>query len=178
MLLTLNPGSSQPPWHREGLGPQGVGTGAWAAGCMDGGQMGTHSCLSLLFLTAPLQLEQALDTGVPGHLGGPGGLILSTLWGPSGGLSPSRRRAILCILRVLVSKRTPWAGAGGRAGFSCWLSRGSPGRSRQLPVSNHLAKPPVPEVSYYTRTLLVGEAPHTLLTDCDLGKLRAMEWSY
>ena len=79
MLLTLNPGSSQPPWHCEGLGPQGVGTGAWAAGCMDGGQMGTHSCLSLLFLTAPLQLEQALDTGVPGHLGGPGGLILSAL---------------------------------------------------------------------------------------------------
>lgn len=41
--------------------------------------MGTHGCLSLLFLATPLQLEQALDTGVLGQLGGPGGLILSTL---------------------------------------------------------------------------------------------------
>ncbi|XP_040118113.1 gasdermin-A3-like [Oryx dammah] len=49
------------------------------------------------------KLEQALDTGVPGQLGGPRGLILSTLWGPSGGLSPSRRRAVLCVLRALVT---------------------------------------------------------------------------
>lgn len=41
--------------------------------------MGTHGCLSLLFLATPLQLEQALDTGVLGQLGGPGGLIVSTL---------------------------------------------------------------------------------------------------
>lgn len=51
MLLALSPGSSQPPWHREGLGPQGVGTGAWVAGHVDRGQRGTHSCLFLLFLT-------------------------------------------------------------------------------------------------------------------------------
>lgn len=121
------------------------------------------------------QLEQALDTQ-PGQLGGPGGLIVSALQDPS--LSPSRSRAVLCVLGALVGKRTPWAGAGGRAGFPCWLGTGSPGQSRHLPVSNHLAKPPVPEVSYYPRTPLVSEAPPTPLTDCDLGKLRGMEWSY
>ncbi|XP_014643515.1 PREDICTED: gasdermin-D-like [Ceratotherium simum simum] len=46
-------------------------------------------------------LEQALDTGVPGQLGGPGGVILSILQDPSGSLSPSKGRAILCILGPL-----------------------------------------------------------------------------
>lgn len=147
------------------------------AGRVDAGQRGTHGCLFLLFLAAPPQLEQALDTQ-PGQLGGPGGLIVSALQDPSGGLSPSRSRAVLCVLGALVGKRTPWAGAGGRAGFPCWLGTGSPGQSRHLPVSNHLAKPPVPEVSYYPRMPLVSEAPPTPLTDCDLGKLRGMEWSY
>lgn len=36
------------------------------------GQRGTHSCLSRLLLAALLQLEQALDAGVLGQLGGPG----------------------------------------------------------------------------------------------------------
>ncbi|KAJ8784985.1 hypothetical protein J1605_007541 [Eschrichtius robustus] len=43
-------------------------------------------------------LERALDTGVLGQLGGPGGLLLSILRDPSGSLSPSKGRAILCIL--------------------------------------------------------------------------------
>ena len=76
------------------------------AGRVDRGQRGTHGCLFLLFLAAPLQLEQALDTGVPGQLGGPGGLIVSTLRDPSGGLWPSRSRAALCVLRALVSERS------------------------------------------------------------------------
>ena len=76
------------------------------AGRVDRGQRGTHGCLFLLFLAAPPQLEQALDTGVPGQLGGPGGLIVSALWDPSGGLSPSRSRAVLCVLGALVGKRS------------------------------------------------------------------------
>ncbi|KAB0395327.1 hypothetical protein E2I00_016475, partial [Balaenoptera physalus] len=47
-------------------------------------------------------LEQALDTGVLGQLGGPGGLLLIILRDPSGSLSPSKGRAILCILGALV----------------------------------------------------------------------------
>ncbi|XP_036686837.1 gasdermin-D-like [Balaenoptera musculus] len=46
-------------------------------------------------------LEQALDTGVLGQLGGPGGLLLIILRDPSGSLSPSKGRAILCILGAL-----------------------------------------------------------------------------
>ncbi|XP_058420465.1 gasdermin-A-like [Diceros bicornis minor] len=52
-------------------------------------------------------LEQALDTGVPGQLGGPGGVILSILQDPSGSLSPSKGRAILCILGPLVGLQYP-----------------------------------------------------------------------
>nr|XP_008541922.1 PREDICTED: gasdermin-A-like [Equus przewalskii] len=47
-------------------------------------------------------LEQALDTGVPAQLGGPGACVLSTLQDPSGSLSTSKGRAILCVLGALV----------------------------------------------------------------------------
>ena len=63
------------------------------------------ACLSLLPLAPALQLEQALDTGVLGQLGGPGGFILSTLWNPSGRLLALKGRAILCILGALLAKR-------------------------------------------------------------------------
>ena len=63
------------------------------------------ACLSLLPLAPALQLEQALDTGVLGQLGGPGGFILSTLWNPSGRLLALKGRAILCILGALLGKR-------------------------------------------------------------------------
>lgn len=66
-----------------------------------------------VLLTAPLQVEQALDTGVLGQLDGPGGLVLSALRDPSGSLSPLKGRAVLCLLGALVGKRTPGGGAGG-----------------------------------------------------------------
>ncbi|XP_054980445.1 gasdermin-A-like [Sorex araneus] len=47
-------------------------------------------------------LEKALDVGELAGLSGPGGLVLSTLQDPAGGLPPSRNRAILCILGALV----------------------------------------------------------------------------
>ncbi|KAM9626805.1 gasdermin-A-like [Trichechus inunguis] len=47
-------------------------------------------------------LEQALYTELPAQLEGPGGTILSTLRDPCGSLSPSRGRAVLCLLGALV----------------------------------------------------------------------------
>ncbi|XP_049621582.1 gasdermin-D-like [Suncus etruscus] len=49
-------------------------------------------------------LEKALDKGVVEQLGGPGGLILSSLQDPAGSLPPSKNTAILCILGALVGK--------------------------------------------------------------------------
>lgn len=51
---------------------------------------GTHSCLSLLFLAALLQLEQALDTGALGQLGGPAGLILASSRTPQAACHPGK----------------------------------------------------------------------------------------
>ncbi|XP_055987738.1 gasdermin-A-like [Sorex fumeus] len=47
-------------------------------------------------------LEKVLDVGELEDLGGPGGLVLSTLQDPAGSLLPSKSRAILCILGALV----------------------------------------------------------------------------
>lgn len=86
--------------------------GAWMVKCVDRGQRGDPS---LPLLATPLQLEQALDTGVPAQLGGPGACVLSTLQDPSGSLSTSKGRAILCVLGALVGKRgAPGLGLGGR----------------------------------------------------------------
>lgn len=103
-MLALKPGSSQPyrVWGRE-LGWWSV----WTEG-RGGPQLPLH-----VLLTAPLQVEQALDTGVLGQLDGPGGLVLSALRHPSGSLSPLKGRAVLCLLGALVGKRTPGGGVGG-----------------------------------------------------------------
>ncbi|XP_037659242.1 gasdermin-C [Choloepus didactylus] len=55
-------------------------------------------------------LEEALDTGLPGQLEGPGGVILSTLWDPAGSPAPSRGRAFLYVLGALVAITTEGVG--------------------------------------------------------------------
>ena len=125
-----------------------MGTGAWVVEYVD---RGGPTAASPLLLTALLQLEQALDTGVLGQLGGPGGLLLIILRGPSGSLSPSKGRAILCILGAPAGKRTPvgWGREEERLGkdavhgwsltlgvrlawFSSWLSHGQPWAGRTV----------------------------------------------
>lgn len=87
------------------------------------------------FPTAPpLQLERALDTGMLGPLGSPGGFTLSTLQGPSSSLSPLEGRTILCILGALLAKRGAcWAGVGRK--------RAVRHKSLQRPLPHHPAQP-------------------------------------
>ncbi|XP_030160404.1 gasdermin-C [Lynx canadensis] len=86
----------------------------WAILYLPEGKLGQSFPVCGELLTAPqaLQelkdmLEKALDTGVLGQLGGPGGFILSTLWNPSGRLLALKGRAILCILGALLGLQMP-----------------------------------------------------------------------